>query len=166
MKNQSLSRGLAALLFSVVLITLSLTAMAIAPVAAQVRSVTPATAAPTSIPVCFVNESQTACVDRRALSSASSITDEIRSLTQWLIAGPTSSEQAQGVVSSLPPGTALGAVSVIDQRVTIDLILPDASLKALVDQQVEDINEQLRTTFIPYDFQWIAINARGPLDSG
>jgi hypothetical protein len=87
-------------------------------------------------------------------------------LTQWLIAGPTNSERAQGVASPLPDGTTLGAVGVIDQRVTINLVLPDAALKALTDQQVEDINEQFRTTFTPYNFPWIAINARGTLDSG
>ena len=160
MKNQSLWRGLMALVLGVVLISLSLAAIAIAPVSAQTRSVTPATAAPTSIPVCFVNESQTACVDRAALSSAATITDEIRSLTQWLIAGPVSGEQAQAVASSLPAGTILGAVSVIDQRVTIDLVLPDAALAALTDQQVEDINEQFRTTYTPYNFHRIDINAR------
>ncbi len=49
----------------------------------------------------------------------------------------------------------------IDSRVTIDLILPDAALAALTDQQVEDINEQFRTTFTPYNFQRIEIDARG-----
>jgi N-acetylmuramoyl-L-alanine amidase len=166
MKNRFLSRSLIALSLGIVLVTFSLAAIAIAPVSAQIRSGTPAPAAPATIPVCFVSDGQTACVNRPALTSAVTITDEIRTLTQWLIAGPTSNEHAQGVVSPLPAGTTLGAVSVIDKRATIDLVLPDAALKALTEQQVEDINEQFRTTFTPYNFQWIAINARSPLDSG
>ena len=161
MKNHVLSRSMIALLLGILLIAFSLTAIAIAPAAAQTRSVTPAPTAGTLSTICFVNHYSVACVDRPALSSAGTITDEIQSLTQWLIAGPTSGEQAQGVVSALPIGTQLDQASVIDKRVTIDLILPDATLAALTDQQVEDINEQFHTTFTPYNFQRIQINARG-----
>jgi len=70
---------------------------------------------------------------------------------------PTSSEQADGVASPLPQGTQLDTVSVIDNGVTIALSLPDAALPAMADQQVEDINEQFRTTFTPYNFQRIEI---------
>jgi hypothetical protein len=165
MKNHLFSHSLIALWLGIVLIALSLAAIAIAPVAAQPPAATPASAALASIPVCFVNNGQTACVGRLAPQAAATITDQVRLLTQWLIAGPTNSERAQGVASPLPDGTTLGAVGVIDQRVTINLVLPDAALKALTDQQVEDINEQF-ATFTPYNFPWIAINARGTLDSG
>jgi N-acetylmuramoyl-L-alanine amidase len=161
MNNHFLSRSAAALCLGVVLIVLSLIAIQIAPAAAQTRSAAPSPAALTPASICFVSNGQTVCVDRPALSAAATITDEVRSLTLWLIAGPTGSEQAKGVASSLPAGTQLDRVSVIDQRVTIDLILPDAALKTLTDQQVEDINEQFRTTFTPYNFQRIEINARG-----
>ncbi len=113
--------------------------------------------------ICFVHNGRTACVDRPAPLSAATITEEVRSLTRWLIAGPTSSEQAEGVASPLPAGTQLDTVSVIDGRVRIDLRLPDAALAAMADQQVEDINEQFRTTFTPYNFQRIEIEARASL---
>jgi hypothetical protein len=163
MKNYFLPRTIAVLLLGILLIALSLAAITIAPASAQTRSVIPTTLVSASMAVCFVNNGQTACVDRIALLATSTITDEVRSLTQWLIAGPTRGEQAAGVVSSLPKGTQLGAVNAIDNRVIIALILPDDAIKALTYQQVEDINEQFRTTFTPYNFQWIEIDARSTL---
>jgi len=159
--NHVLSRSMIVLLSGILLIGLSLMVMAIAPAAAQTRSVMPDPAANTSATICFVKQYSVTCVDRPALSAPATITDEIQSLTRWLIAGPTSSEQAQGAVSSLPSGTQLEHVSVIDNQTLIDLILPDAALAVLTDQQVEDINGQFRTTFAPYNFQRIQINARG-----
>ncbi len=163
MKNHGLSRGAVALLLGILSITFSLAAIKIAPATAQTPPVTPASQALASLSICFVNNGQAACVDRPAPLSAATITDEIRSLTRWLIAGPTSSEQANGVASPLPAGTQLDTVSVIEDRVTITLILPDAALAALADQQVEDVNEQFRTTFTPYNFRRIEIEARGSL---
>ena len=160
MKHFSVSRVLGALLFGTVLITLTLVATTVTPATAQPRSVTPDPAALASLTICFVSDNQTACVDRAALSTAATITDEVRTLTQQLLSGPTQSELAAGVVSALPPGTRLDAVSVTDGRVSIDLSLAAEALAALTDQQVEDINEQFRTTFTPYNFQRIDLNAR------
>jgi len=161
MNSHVLSRSAIAISIGISVIVLSLATITITPAAAQPRSVMLAPAASTSSTVCFVNQYSVACVDRPTLSASTAITDEIRSLTRWLIAGPTNREQAQGVVSSLPIGTQLDHVSVIDNQVMIDLVLPDASLATLTDQQVEDINEQFHTTFTPYNFQRIQINARG-----
>ena len=166
MNNHASARSAIALLSGIFLIALSLTVIAITPAAAQTRSIASTPTANTASTICFVDHNTVACVNRPALAAPATITAEVQSLTQWLIAGPTSSEQAQGAASSLPSGTQLDQVSVIDNRVTIDLILPDAALKALTDQQVEDINEQFRTTFTPYNFQRIQINARGTLDRG
>jgi N-acetylmuramoyl-L-alanine amidase len=163
MNHRLMLRGLAVLLLGTASIALALAAIIITPAAAQTRSITPAPAVLDSLPICFVSRGQTTCVDRPALSAPSTITGEIRALTQWLIAGPTSSEQVAGIASPLPIGTQLDQVSVIDDHVTIDLALPDQALAALTDQQVEDINEQFRTTFTPYNFQQIEINARGSI---
>jgi N-acetylmuramoyl-L-alanine amidase len=159
MRHHPALRGIVAVLCGLILIALSLALSAIAPAAAQTPEAisTPAT-------VCFVQQYTIACVQRPTLSTATTITSEIESLTRWLIAGPTSGEQAQGAVSSLPDGTQLDHVSVIDNEVTLNLVLPDAALKTLSDQQVEDINEQFRITFTPYNFQRLQINARGSRD--
>ncbi len=111
--------------------------------------------------ICFVNSGQTACVERPRPSSATTITTEIQALTRWLIAGPTATEKAQGVQSPLPENTQLGFVTADERHVLIGLNLPDEFLRALTDSQVEDINEEFRTTFIPYNFQRMEIDARG-----
>jgi N-acetylmuramoyl-L-alanine amidase len=157
MKHHALTHSALALLGGIVLITLSLIVITTAPAAAQTRSAT----ATSTATICFVDNHTVTCVNRPTLSAPATITAEIHALTQWLIAGPTNSEAAQSVASSLPKGTLLDQVSVIDNQVTIDLVLPAAALKTLTDQQVEDINEQFRTTFTPYNFQRIQINARG-----
>ena len=110
--------------------------------------------------VCFVNVGQTACVNRPALSSATTLTDEVRSLTQLLLAGPTKGESTRGVQSALPVAAQLASVEVSNDRVNLELIFPEAFLSALTDQQVEDINEQFRVTFTPYNFQRIDLNVR------
>ncbi len=97
--------------------------------------------------VCFVSAGQSACVERPALSAASTITAEVRALTQWLIAGPTTSERAAGVQSALPSGAQLGQVHATDQQATIGLILPDDFLRTLTADQVEDINEAVSLHF-------------------
>jgi hypothetical protein len=109
--------------------------------------------------ICFVHNGRTACVDRPALLSAATITEEVHALTRWLIAGPTSGEQARGVASPLPQGTRLDAVSVSGQRVAIALGCPMPPWPPC-RPAVEDINEQFRT-FTPYNFQRLEINARG-----
>ena len=156
MKHHALTHSASALLGGMVLIALGLAVIDATSVSAQTRSaiLTPPT-------ICFVDNYTVTCVNRPALSAPTTLTDEIESLTSLLIAGPTSSEQAQGVVSSLPGGTQLDHVTVNEHEVTIDLVLPDAALKAMTDQQVEDINEQFHTTFTPYNFRRIQINARG-----
>lgn len=161
MKNHSLSSSLAAFLLGAVLIALNLAAIEITPATAQTRSVTPAPAAIAPALICFANNGQTACVERPALSSASTISDEVRSLTQWLITGPTSSEQAAGIQSALPVGAQLGQVHATERQAAIGLILPDDFLRTLTADQVENINEEFHTTFVPFNFQRLEVNARG-----
>jgi N-acetylmuramoyl-L-alanine amidase len=156
MKPYALTRGATAFVCGLVLLTGSLLLFTNTPASAHTRSVI---AAPPTI--CFVQHYSAACVQRLTVSASATITAEIESLTRQLIAGPTSGEQAQGVVSALPNGTQLDQVSVIDNEVTIDLVLLDVALRTLTDQQVEDINEQFRVTFTPYNFQRLQINARG-----
>ena len=159
MKPHSIIRALLVLLTGALLITLSLAALNAAPVAAQFVQESHVIT-PSYLPICFVNHGQTVCVKRPTLATAATITDEVRALTHELIAGPTSSDQLASSASPLPLGTQLDTIRVQDNRVSIDLVLPEAALAALTEQQVEDINEQFRTTFTPYNFQRIAINAR------
>ena len=115
----------------------------------------------TALPVCFVNAGQVTCVNRPALSAATTITDQVRTLALLLIAGPTSTERAQGVQSALPGNAQLGRVRAAERQAVIGLILPDDFLRTLTDDQVEDINEEFRTTFTPFNFQRFEIDARG-----
>ena len=52
------------------------------------------------------------------------------------------------------------SVEVSNDRVNLHLIFPETFLSALTDQQVEDINEQFRITFTPYNFQRIDLDVR------
>ncbi len=139
---------------------LSATLIALSLVVVHRASTTAPTGDAPQLAVCFVNEGQTACVNHPTLSSATTLTDEVRLLTQLLLAGPTKGESTGGAQSSLPAAAQLAAVEVSHDRVNLRLVFPEAFLSALTDQQVEDINEQFRITFTPYNFQRIDLNVR------
>ncbi len=87
MKSISFPRAVAAGVLSISLIALSL-------VVVHRASATPPPAEVSQLTVCFVNAGQTACVKRATLSSATTLTAEVRSLTQLLLPGPTKSESS------------------------------------------------------------------------
>lgn len=153
MKSITFSRAAAVIILSAIVLTLSLV------VVHRVSATPPIGEVPQST-VCFVSAGQTACVNRPLLASATTLTDEIRSLTQQLLAGPTKNEAARGVQSPMPADVQLASVDVRDDRVDLKLIFPAVFLADLTDQQVEDINEQFRITFTPYNFQRIDLDAR------
>ncbi len=129
--------------------------------ATNTQAISPSPQPHTTTPVCFVSDGQTTCVDRSLPSSSATITDQVRALTQLLIAGPTPSETTAGIQSALPAHTQIGQVNANERQGVIGLILPDNFLRALTDNQVEDINAQFHTTFTPFNFQRIEIKARG-----
>jgi N-acetylmuramoyl-L-alanine amidase len=154
MHSRSFSRLMRVALFSSIFVALGLGGVYFAPIAARAQIST------ATLAVCFVANGQTTCVDRPAPAAPQSITGEVSLLTQWLIAGPTAGEKAAGAQSALPQGTQLDGVTVTQQQAAINLIMSDSALQALTDQQVEDINEQFRTTLTPYNFLRLDLNAQ------
>lgn len=144
----------------VVASVLSISLIALSLVVVHRASATTPTGEVLQLAVCFVNAGQTACVNRPTLSSAATLTGEVRTLTQLLLAGPTTGESSRGAQSSLPGDAQLASVEVSNDRVNLHLIFPEAFLSALTDQQVEDINEQFRITLTPYNFRRIDLNVR------
>ncbi len=110
--------------------------------------------------ICFANGVSINCVERLGVKSIGSITDQVRSLIQSMLSGPTFYEHAAGVQSALPDRSELGDLSVSPDRVVIDLDLPSDFIASLRDDQVEAANEQIMTTLTPYNFKRIEINAR------
>ena len=153
MNRVAFPRLLVVISVSVLLITVALAAASV-----QAQDGSPP---PTSSPsiICFVSDDRTSCVDR-SLPLTQSMTDQVRSLIEAMLIGPTPIEKTSGARSALPTETQLHDVSVIDDRVSIDLIFPDAFLISLTAAQVEDVNEQFRVTFTPINLKRIDINAR------
>ncbi len=110
--------------------------------------------------ICFATSNSISCVQRLGVQSIGTITDQVRSLIQSMLSGPTFYERAAGVQSALPDRSALGDLAVTPDRVVIDLDLPADFIAALSDAQVEAANEQIMTTLTPYDFKRVEINAR------
>ncbi|MBP7689566.1 MAG: GerMN domain-containing protein, partial [Thermoflexales bacterium] len=119
----------------------------------------PQSASPANL-ICFAVDYTVACVERPALNASGPLTDQIRALIEAMLLGPTASEQAQGLRSALPAETKLVAVRVIDRHTTIDLAVPQSFLNQLTDLQAEAINQQFNATLMPYNFTWLAVNAR------
>jgi N-acetylmuramoyl-L-alanine amidase len=110
--------------------------------------------------ICFVDQGASACVPRPTILAATALTAELRLMTAWLLAGPTTLERAQGIQSAAPANTKLGYLTTDRTRTSIGLILPAGELSRLTEQQVEDILDQFRTTFTPYNFQRLDISAQ------
>ncbi|HZY45875.1 MAG TPA: GerMN domain-containing protein, partial [Anaerolineae bacterium] len=109
--------------------------------------------------ICFANRDSVSCVQRLGVQSIGSITDQVRSLIQSMLSGPTFSERAAGVQSALPDRSKLGDLAVTPDRVVIDFNLPSDFIASLRDDQVEAVNEQIMVTLTPYNFTRVEINA-------
>ena len=136
-----------------VILLISLSVSAASPIT------TPESAASESV-ICFVDQSAPSCVSRPALRATTTLTAELRLLTEGLLAGPTLIERAQGIRSALPTSAQVGTLTTDGAHTSIDLILSTDDLNALTEQQVEDIHAQFRITFTPHNFQRIDINAQ------
>jgi N-acetylmuramoyl-L-alanine amidase len=112
--------------------------------------------------LCFVSDGATACVDRAGIEFAGALTDQVRSLMQMLVAGPTAAERARGVRSALPAGAALADVSASTGRAVIRFDLPSAFLASFDAGDAEDVNEQVATTLVPFNFARIDVETRDP----
>ncbi|MBI5567215.1 MAG: GerMN domain-containing protein, partial [Chloroflexi bacterium] len=154
MHPQFLRRGL-----SVVISVTAFLALTLAVTTAVAQRDEPNSTPPANV-VCFAVDYTTACVNRPALNTSGTLTEQVRSLIEAMLAGPTSAEQAQGLRSALPAGAKLADVRVIDRQATIDLDLPQAFLDQLTDLQAEAINQQFNLTLLPFNFTWLAVNAR------
>ena len=108
----------------------------------------------------FIVATAVSCANRPELTATITPTDQVRALIEAMLAGPTSAEQAQGRQSVLPVEAKLADVRVIDQQATVDLDLPPAYLDTLTDLQSEAINQQFNLTLLPFNFTWLAVNAR------
>ncbi len=116
--------------------------------------------------LCFVSEGAISCVDRAGVEFAGTLTDQVRSLMQMLVAGPTAAERARGVRSALPAGAALAELSASPGRAVIRFDLPPAFLASFDAGDAEDVNEQVATTLTPFNFARIDVEAHGPSQPG
>jgi N-acetylmuramoyl-L-alanine amidase len=110
--------------------------------------------------ICFVVDDAVSCVNRPARNTTGTPTDQVRALIAAMLIGPTAAEQAQGLQSALPAAAKLANLRVIDRQANIDLILPQPFLDSLSDLQAEAINQQFNLTLLPFNFTWLAVNAR------
>ena len=154
MPTRLIPRGLLAIAGAAFLlaITLTLTSVSAHPIEPQATSATSV--------ICFANGYDVTCVNRLALNQNGTVTEQVRSLIDLTLSGPTEAERAQGVQSALPTDAQLAALHVIDRRVSIDLNFSIDDLKSLNADQVEAIDEQFRATLTPYNFQRTDVNAR------
>ncbi|HET7090465.1 MAG TPA: hypothetical protein VFL17_17660, partial [Anaerolineae bacterium] len=112
--------------------------------------------------VCFVAEGATACVERFGIQSIGTLTDQVRSLMQAMVDGPTAAERSRGIRSALPAGAALADVMASPERAVVRFDLPPAYLASFDAGDAEDVNEQVATTLTPFNFARIDVEARDP----
>ncbi len=112
--------------------------------------------------LCFDSEGVVSCVDRVGIQTTGTLTDQVRSLMQAMVAGPTPSERAQGVRSSLPANAVLVDVSAANDRAVIRFDLPASYLSTFDAGDAEDVNEQVATTLTPFNFARIDVEVRDP----
>ena len=110
--------------------------------------------------VYFYRDGEAVPVTRRALLSGASQADA-EALLQALVTGPTPDEQTEGLVSPLPPGTELLAVTVSGDEVTVDLRLPSAFLRSELDAYRSDaIVDQVVKTVHPLGLDRVHVRAQ------
>jgi N-acetylmuramoyl-L-alanine amidase len=139
---------------------LALTLLVVIVHAPQNVSAFPAAQQSSSAIVCFTASDSMSCVKRVSVQASGTLTDQVRSLLQIMLSGPTIFERANGIESALPDRSTLSDLAVSPDRVTIDLDLPADFLSALNADQVEAANDQIITTLTPYNFDRIEVNAR------
>ncbi|HEX9073913.1 MAG TPA: hypothetical protein VF852_18420, partial [Pseudolabrys sp.] len=110
--------------------------------------------------VCFIANNSNQCVNRPGLQASGTLTDQVRSLIESMLSGPSIFESAAGIASALPDHSVLIDLAVTPDRVIIDLDLPADYLDALNADQVEAANEQFIITLTPYNFKRVEVNAR------
>ena len=112
--------------------------------------------------LCFVSEGVVSCVNRIAIQTTGTLTDQVRSLMQTMVDGPTAAEGARGIRSALPAGVALADVMASPERVVVRFDLPASYLASFDAGDAEDVNEQVATTLTPFNFARIDVEARDP----
>ncbi|MCX7681434.1 MAG: N-acetylmuramoyl-L-alanine amidase [Anaerolineae bacterium] len=106
-------------------------------------------------PVCFWSAQGAVCVPRAAGVGKESL--------RALLAGPTTTEQAQGLWSAIPAGTALRALDVQpDRTVIVRLEVPERALAALTHESFEGIVEQIAATLEPLGWRDLRLQVRHP----
>ena len=109
--------------------------------------------------VYFYRESQAVPVVRPGVLSGQ-IEADAQQLLDALLAGPSREERAAGLVSPLPDGTELRAVTVSGQEVTVDLRFPAGFLQDRLDPYLSDaIVEQIVKTLHPLGLHHVYIRA-------
>ncbi len=112
-----------------------------------------------SLTLYFYRDGQMVPVQRMVPSRGDTQVDA-EALLAELLAGPTAAEEAQGLVSPLPPGTELIAVTVSGEAVTIDLRIPLDFLRGELDPDSSDaIVEQMVMTLHPLNLHHIQVHA-------
>ena len=107
----------------------------------------------------FYREGQAVPVARPGVLSGDSQADA-EALLQATLAGPTAAEQASGLLSPLPPGTSLRAVTVSGEEVIVDLQMPFDFLHHELDPYRSDyIVEQVVKTVHPLGLNRVHVRA-------
>jgi len=117
------------------------------------------TAAQESVPVCFWSSQGIACVERQYRLGAAGT--EAERLLTTLLEGPTDAEQAQGIWSAIPAGTALDKIDA-GETVTVSLRISPDALQALDHTTFEVIVEQIGWTLEPLAWRHLRIQVWDP----
>ncbi len=117
--------------------------------------------------VCFWSDGGPACVERAGISlQGMGQGDEAAlgaALLRALLTGPTPQEQARGLRSAIPHGTALDGLDFSpDRTVTVRLIVPSEELRSLTHGRFEAIVEQIAGTLQPLNWGNLRIQTRDP----
>lgn len=106
-------------------------------------------------PVCFWSAQGLVCVQREAATGEGAL--------RALLAGPTAPEQAQGLWSAIPAGTALEALEVQPAgTVVVRLKVQEQALATLSHESFEAIVEQVAATLEPLGWRDLRIQVRHP----
>ncbi len=115
----------------------------------------------TGIPLCFWSDGGPACVTRIGLATAG-VADPTATL-QALLSGPTPDEQARGLTSAIPPGTALADFRMASDGTTVvSLDIPPEGLRAMSPEAIEAAYWQIAQTLEFLDWRDLRVNVRDP----
>ena len=113
-------------------------------------------------PVCFLSEQGPVCVGRAGADARTDTDVTPEALLSSLLAGPTAEEQARGLRSAIPEGTALESVQVFSTTFTVRLVLPDEALAGLDGMAIEEIVAQIAATLEPLGWRDLRVEALDP----